>query len=302
MKHIFVVNPASGRENATEFVDHSIEEFGSNLDFIMYVTKRPGDAIEYIRNYCRTHREPVRFYACGGDGTLNEAVNGAAEFEHAAVGCIPCGSGNDFIKYYGDKSRFLDFEKQVSGREVPIDLIRVGGWFAINAVHFGFDSCVAELIPQLRRKKIIGGRFAYPTAVACSLVKGRHHECRVEVDGELLNEKGVLLLCTIANGKYVGGSYQCAPRSQNDDGELEVCVMLPMSIPRFISISKIYQQGKHLEDPRFDPYVRYRRGKSIHIQAPEGFIYSMDGEIIHDNDFFAEVVPNGTRFIVPSSM
>lgn len=300
MKHIFVVNPASGRVNATEFIDQKIESLKENLDFSMYVTKKPGDAIEYIRNYCREHQEPIRFYACGGDGTLNEVVNGAAEFDFAAVGCIPCGSGNDFIKYYGEKERFLDLEKQIAGKEVPIDLIRVGSWFAVNAVHFGFDSCVADLIPKLRRKKLIGGKLAYPTAVLKSLFTGMRHQCQIEVDGDLLNETEEILLCTIANGQYVGGSYKCAPLSKNDDGELEVCVMQPISIPKFISISNVYQAGKHLEDPRFKPFMRYKRGKTIHVQAPEGFIYSMDGEIVHENDFVVQVIPNAIRFVVPA--
>lgn len=302
MKHIFVVNPASGHVNATELIDHKIESLKDSLNYAMYVTKKPGDAIEYIRNYCREHQEPVRFYACGGDGTLNEVVNGAAEFEHAAVGCVPCGSGNDFVKYYGDKEAFLDIDRQIAGREVPIDLIRVGSWFAINAVHFGFDSCVADLIPKLRRHKFIGGRLAYPVAVAKSLFTGMHHTCVIEVDGERLNESDDILLCTIANGRYVGGSYRCAPFSKNDDGLLEVCAMLPVSIPKFIRIAPVYQRGEHFDDPRFESIRRYKRGKLVHISAPEGFIYAMDGEIVHGNDFTVEIVPNAIRFVVPDGI
>ena len=299
MKHIFIVNPASGRENSTDFIKQKIREKCTDQNCEMYVTQYPGDATDYIRDYCSTHKNPVRFYACGGDGTLNEVANGAAEFEFASIGCVPCGSGNDFIKYYGNKQNFLDLERQISGKEVPIDLIRVGKHYAINAVHFGFDSCVADLIPKLRRKKLIGGKLAYPTAVAMSLFNGTRHVCRVEVDGELLNEKEELLLCTIANGQYVGGSYRCAPRSKNDDGELEVCVMQPISIFKFVSFSNVYKEGNHLDDERFKPFMRYKKGKSIHVQAPVGFFYSLDGEIVHENDFTAEVIPSATRFIVP---
>ncbi len=299
MKHIFIVNPASGKENSTDIIKSELEKLGSDVDWEVYVTQSPGDATQYIRQHCEAHREPVRFYACGGDGTLHEAANGIVGYAFASLGCVPRGSGNDFVKYYGEKAIFLDLKKQISGRTVSIDLIRVGARYAINAVHFGFDSCVADLIPKLRRNKLIGGRLAYPMAVAKSLMTGMRHQCCVEVEGELLNEAKEMLLCTIANGQYVGGSYRCAPKSKNDDGEIEVCVMQPISVLKFLHIAGVYQAGKHFEDARFESFMRYRRGKKIHVMAPEGFVYWMDGEIIEGNDFVAEVVPGAIQFIVP---
>lgn len=301
MKHIFIVNPASGKENSTEEIKRQLAKLDSDVDWELYVTKSPGDATQYIKKYCEEHRDPVRFYACGGDGTLHEAANGIVGHDFAALGCVPCGSGNDFVKYYGDKAPFLDMKKQVSGRAVSIDLIKVGERYAINAVHFGFDSCVADLIPKYRRNRFIGGKLAYPMAVGKSLLTGMRHQCCVEVEGELLNEAKEMLLCTIANGQYVGGSYRCAPKSKNDDGELEVCVMQPISVIKFLMIAGVYQAGKHFEDPRFT-FMRYKRGKNIHVTAPEGFIYSMDGEIIEGNDFVAEVVPGAIQFIVPEGI
>ena len=301
MKHIFIVNPASGKENSTEEIKRQLAKLDSDVDWELYVTKSPGDATQYIKKYCEEHRDPVRFYACGGDGTLHEAANGIVGHDFAALGCVPCGSGNDFVKYYGDKAPFLDMKKQVSGRAVSIDLIKVGERYAINAVHFGFDSCVADLIPKYRRNRFIGVKLAYPMAVGKSLLTGMRHQCCVEVEGELLNEAKEMLLCTIANGQYVGGSYRCAPKSKNDDGELEVCVMQPISVIKFLMIAGVYQAGKHFEDPRFT-FMRYKRGKNIHVTAPEGFIYSMDGEIIEGNDFVAEVVPGAIQFIVPEGI
>ena len=297
MKHIFIINPASGKENATEFVQQKVAEV--QVEHEIYITKAPGDAIQYIKNHCTNDTQPVRFYACGGDGTLNEVVNGATEFDFASVGCIPCGSGNDFIKYYGGKEPFLDLKAQVNGTDTPIDLIRVKDKYAINAVHFGFDSCVANLITKLRRVPVIGGKHVYPFSVFIGLIIGMYHRCKVEVDGECLNPKGSILLCTIANGQYVGGSYRCAPRSRNDDALLEVCLFKPLSHIRFAQMMKSYQAGTHLDEPAYRPYFEYKQGKSVHITAPSGFIFSMDGEIVHDNDFVVEIMPRQLKFIVP---
>ena len=301
MKHIFMINPAAGKENSYEEIRAALDALETPVDYELYETQAPGDATTYVREYCRTHSEPTRFYACGGDGTLNEVVNGVVGFEHAALGCYPCGSGNDFVKYYGGKRVFLNIKELVEAPDEYIDLMRVGDKYAINATHFGFDSCVARVMMNVRRKKLIGGRNAYTTGVVVGLVKGMKTECKVFADGELLNPKGRLLLCTIANGQYVGGSFRCAPRSVDNDGFLEVCLVHPISHFTFFRLVGDYTKGTHLGNPKFEKYLEYRRAKSVEIEAPEGFVYSFDGELIPQNKFKVEVVHKAIRFAVPVS-
>ena len=117
----------------------------------------------------------------------------------------------------------------------------------------------------------------------------------------MLNLDGKILLCTIANGQYVGGSFRCAPRSVNNDGMLEVCLVHPVSHVTFMRLIGEYTKGSHLDSPKFEKYIEYRRGHSIRIEAPEGFVYSFDGELIPDTDFTVEVVPSALRFAVPAS-
>ena len=301
MKHIFIINPAAGKNNSFDNIKKILELKKVEVDYELYETQAPGDATAYIRKYCTEHQEPVRFYACGGDGTLNEVVNGVVGFAHASMSCYPCGSGNDFVKYYGGKKVFWNLEELLDAPEEYIDLMRVGNKYAINATHFGFDSSVAETMMKVRRKKLIGGKNAYTTGVVVGLFKAMKNACRVSVDGELLNPDGNILLCTIANGQYVGGSFRCAPRSLDNDGQLEVCLVKPISIFTFINLIKVYTEGTHLDDDRFAKILEYRRGKKIEIDAPEGFIYSFDGELICQNHFTVEVVPNAIRFAVPKS-
>ena len=299
MKHIFIINPVAGKENHFETVQAALGRT-KNIDYELYQTRDVGDATTYIRERCTAEpNERFRFYACGGDGTLNEVVNGAVGFENAAVGCYPCGSGNDFVKYYGGKRVFYDLNSLLGAEEEYIDLIRVGDRYAINATHFGFDSCVANTMRNVRRKKVIGGSNAYTTGVVVGLFKAMKNRCRVTVDGELLNPNGTILLCTIANGQFVGGSFRCAPRSLNNDGMLEVCLVKPVSHVTFMRLIKYYTNGTHLDNPKFDKYLVYRRAKKVEIEAPEGFIYSLDGELIENPKFTVEVVPSAIRFAVP---
>ncbi len=299
MRHVFIINPAAGKENAEEKILSGLRDLTENVDYEIYTTSGVGDATEYVRDYCSTYREPVRFYACGGDGTINEVANGLVGFPHASMGCYPCGSGNDFVKYYGGKKHFLNIPALIRAEEEPIDLMRIGDKYAINATHFGFDSSVASVMEDVRRKKVIGGKNAYTTGIVVSLFKAMKNSCKVTADGELLNPKGKLLLCTIANGQYVGGAFRCAPRSSNSDGLLEVCLVHPVSRVKFLSLIKYYTEGTHLSDSKFDKVLEYRRAKSVHVEAPEGFIYALDGELIENNDFTVEVVPEAIRFAVP---
>ena len=190
-------------------------------------------------------------------------------------------------------------ETLLTAPEEEIDLIRVGDKYAINATHFGFDSCVASVMNSVRHKKIIGGNNAYKTGVIVALVKAMKNACTVVADGKLLNPKEKILLCTIANGQYVGGSYKCAPRSSNRDGLLEVCLVHPISRLTFVKLMKSYQNGTHLDDPRFTSHIVYCRASSISITAPDGFVYSMDGELYGQNRFTVEVAPRTIRFAVP---
>lgn len=296
MKHIFILNPNAGKGTVVETLTERLS--GSNFDWEVYTTKAPGDSIRFIREWCDTHPEPVRFYACGGDGTIHEVANGIYGYPQASMSCYPVGSGNDFVKYYGGRERFLNPVALCSAPEVSIDLIKVNDYYAINACHFGLDSCVASMMDKLRHKKILGGKRAYPLSVAYAFFKGMRHRATITVDGELVCDTD-FLLCTAANGTHVGGSYRCAPHSDNQDGLMEFCLIRRLSRFRFLSVINKYKSGTHLEYPGLQKYIVYRRCKTIHVTAPEGFRISLDGEVHKMPEFTAEIIPSAIRFAVP---
>ena len=303
MKHIFIINPAAGAHGATDELRRELSEIGTEYDWEIYQTKAPRDATEYVK--ARAAADPrtvLRFYACGGDGTLNEVVNGAVGFPNVSVSCYACGSGNDFVKVYGGLERFRDVRGLLSAEEEAIDLIRVGDKYSINVTNFGFDTCVAKTMTAVRRKRIIGGKNAYTTGIVKAIFSAMNNKCVVEADGEVLNPKERMLLCTVSNGQYVGGSFRCAPKSSNKDGELEVCLFKPVSLFRFLKLLPVYTEGNHLDEEHLEklsPIMVYRRAKSIRVTAPEGFAYTLDGEIVEENEFVMEVVPAALRFAVP---
>lgn len=297
MKHIFVVNPAAGTADSTESIRDTLAAYDGKLEYEIYVTSGEKDATAFVKSRVAEGGE-LRFYACGGDGTVNEVASGLVGAKNASLAVYPVGSGNDFIKYYGTRDDFLDLDGLIEGEEEAIDVIRVGDRYSVNVCNFGFDTTVARTMIAVKHKKIIGGKRAYVTGVVTAVIKAMKNKCEVYADGEKLNEEK-LLLCTVANGKYVGGAFCCAPRSVNDDGFLEVCLVKPISRFKFIKILPVYTDGKHLDDERFRDDIIYRRAKKVEVVAPEGFCISLDGEIVENNRFTAEVVEKAIRFVVP---
>ncbi|MBE6600327.1 MAG: diacylglycerol kinase family lipid kinase [Ruminococcaceae bacterium] len=302
VKHILIINPNAGKGSAEDFLRTKLVEDGFEAEYEIYVTKAPRDATKYVKERCLAEpEETLRFYACGGDGTLNEVSAGAVGFKNAEVACYPCGSGNDYIKYYGTQNDF-SLARLKNGVAEAIDMISVNGRYAINACHFGFDSFVAQKMAKLRRRAVIGGKNAYNTAVAMGLFGAMNNDYTVEVDGEILNPQGRMLLCTVANGGYVGGGYHCAPRSDNSDGLLEVCFVKPISIPRFLSLMTAYRNGEHLDDPRFEKYIEYRRAKTVRVTSHRPMPVSLDGEVEVYSDFTVTVESRPVNFVVPEGL
>ena len=300
MQTVFIVNPAAGQPGTREAVEKALLALHAPVAYEIYETTGPGDATRYVAAYASAHPETdVRFVACGGDGTLNEVVCGAVGHGNVSVTCYPCGSGNDFVKYYGGKDKFTDIGKLVAAPDRRIDLMRVNDTYSINVVNFGFDTCVCQTMINVRRKPLIGGKNAYTTGVVTALIKAMRTRCKITVDGAVIND-GDMLLCTIANGHYVGGAFKCAPKSSNEDGLLDICKVAPIKRLRFPKLLGPYSAGKHLdEDSGFSDVITYLRGKRVEIDADDKFAVSVDGEIVTSPHFEIEILPGALRFGVP---
>lgn len=297
MKYVFIINPKSGKNELKDNLLEELKKYENKLDYEIYFTKEEKDATKYVDEYCSKCLEGVVFVSCGGDGTLNEVVSGAIKHKNAIVTCYPCGSGNDFVKVYG-KEKFLNLDNLLNGLETKIDVMKVNDKYSVNVTNFGFDAAVCDIANKVRRKKIIGGKRSYTTGIIGAIFTGRKTKCKVIADNEILAESKILL-STVANGKYVGGAYLCAPYSNNEDGLLEVSVIKPISLFKFISLIKPYKKGLHLENSKLKKIIKYRRVKKVIIEAKEGFKICLDGEIYTGNYFEIENMQQVLRFLKP---
>ncbi len=294
MKHIFVVNTYAGKAQAKEEIERLL--CGFEGEYELHYTKAPKDATEFVRERCaRSEGETLRFYACGGDGTAKEVVEGMLGHDNAELTIVPLGSGNDFVKYYGGASEFFDLNKLKNAPSDYVDIIKVNGEYCLNVCNFGFESYVAKTMHEVRHKKIIGGKMSYTTGIVKALMFAMKNKADIYVDGEKIID-GSYLLCTVANGRYVGGGYMCAPRSLDNDGLLEVCAVKPVSRFFIVRLINIYKEGKHLDDPRFKDIVIYREGKCVEVRSDKPITIALDGELVDACNFKCEVIPKAIKF------
>lgn len=297
IKHIFIINPCAGGADHSRAIADEVSQL--TIDTEIYITQGTKDATHYVDDYCRQHpNETARFCACGGDGTLNEVVSGAISHKGAEVTCYPCGSGNDYVKYF-EGVDFHDLKALSEAPTVAVDVMRVNGErYGLNTLNYGFEAEVCRAMEEVRRKPFLGGRMSYTTGIARSLFTGRHNPCRITVDGEPWQE-GDLLLASLANGRYEGGGFLSAPRSMNDDGMLEITAIRPISIARFASIIGYYKRGEHLDRPNLQDILSYRRGRYVTIEHELPFYIGIDGELLQGTRFEVENLHQALRFAVP---
>lgn len=295
MKHIFIINPHAGEHNSYEPTVNALKPFMESYDIEIHKTGHQKDATEFIKEYLQSHStEEVRFYSAGGDGTLNEVVNGVIGFKNASISVYPSGSGNDFVKSLPTPLGYLDFEKLLNAENKKIDVLSINDeLYCVNVCNFGFDAIVAQTANELKLK---GKNNAYTKGIIKALFNGMKNNITVEVDGKVLNPQGKMLLANAANGAYYGGKYKCAPNYVLDDGLIEVCLVNPVSVPTFLKLVKQYELGNHLTDERFKKYVVYTRGKTVKMHSNKPFVVSIDGEIITGTDFTVKILEKSLNF------
>lgn len=110
-----------------------------------------------------------------------------------------------------------------------------------------------------------------------------------------MNNKS-MLLCTLANGQYVGGQFHCAPKSKYNDGLIDVCLVDKISLFRFLKVLKSYTNGKHLDNNKYEKFIHYKQCKSVKISSPKDFYICLDGEMVFGNNFEVKICKGAVNF------
>ena len=158
MKTFFIVNPKAGQGKKSEELCRKIREVSPESEIVF--TKKKGDAGKIAKDICKNLKgEEVRIYACGGDGTFCDTVNGVIGYENVSVGVVPVGTGNDFLKNFGNERVFKDLKAQLSGNVKKCDAIKITdesgkNLYCANMINIGFDCNVADKAASLKKKRL----------------------------------------------------------------------------------------------------------------------------------------------------
>lgn len=312
MEHVFIINPVAGKGTGAHGLQQQIEGVMTDLGqpYEIYVTQFPGDGEQYTARRCRQHEaacrqapqsdeSKLRFYACGGDGTLNEVANGVAgcSLEQVSITVYPCGTGNDFIKNFSTAAKFTDLRALVFAKDRKIDLLKINQRYAINVCNIGFDAEIAYHMNKFKKLPFVQGSMAYTISIFYCLLKKTWYPFDLEIDGKSMN--GDYLLTALANGRYYGGAYQAAPKAEVSDGFIDYIGVLKMSRFKMLSVLRLYKEGLHLDSPKIKDLIQYSKCRQLTLQSKEPVPVSLDGDIIQTSRVHAELVPGIINFAVP---
>ena len=296
MKHLFIINPIAGKSTDPESLSAKIREAmtGSSDELEIYVTKAPMDATEKVRAEAEKG-QPLRVYACGGDGTLNECANGAAGFPNVAITHYACGSGNDFLRMFGsDTALFSDLKALINGKTSPIDLIDVCGRKSINICSLGFDARVGIGVHDYTKYPFISGTLGYVVSLLVHFVKGINRPLKIKLDGQEMN--GEFALVCACNGRYYGGGFNPVPEAEPDDGLMDVLIVKKVSRLLFLLLIGKYAKGRYSE---LSSYISHYRCTEIAFESDDELAVNVDGEALFSKTPAFRMEPGAINFIFP---
>ena len=309
MKKLFVINPMAGKgTDALSFaaeINKVAEEL--NEDVEVYITKEVGDARRFVREYLNENGA-TRIIACGGDGTLGEVLNGAANFPDCEIGVIPRGTGNDFCRNFVGDLEFENIAAQIKGECIKCDAIAYrtfteeGTFSGVcgNMFNIGFDCNVADMTRSMKKNAFISGSFAYIYSIFANLIKKKGANLLVELDGKEVH-RGPLLLSSIANGCFCGGGIKSNPLASLDDGLMSVNIINNVSRLRLLTLLPHYMKGTHINLKNIEKIIINQDCEKAVITPLDGTMrLCIDGEICDAGRTEFEVLPGAVNFVLPS--
>ena len=312
MRYLFILNPAAGKQDCTVQLIPQLQQAAVRAGIPVNAvatckTEYAGHAKALARAAAEEAAkagEQLHIWTAGGDGTLVEALTGVQGFANAAVGCLPYGSGNDFLRTYGTREEFTDLDAQLAGGEVTIDTMQTNLGLSATICAAGLDAQVAYGIPKFRRIPLCGGEMAYVLSIVEQLCGHIGRRVEYTIDGETLDVD--CLMCAICNGRTYGGGFCAAPEAQPDDGWLDVYIIHKVSRVTIAKLLGMYKSGKHFQNGQLvraaEPYFIYRRAKQVSLRAADGrgpIVATADGECAPKEQITVQVQPLAGRILLP---
>lgn len=298
MKTYFLVNPIAGRGRGRKMIEPISEMIkGYPEQFELYVTECRGDATKFAQSIRNTKSVLLCF---GGDGTLNEIINGLGAYSEVILSIFPIGSGNDFARSVNQKLSISEIVRKVSDPKFEnIDIgqvkFKINGnltiHYFLNSCGIGFDALSAYYSNQ---KSILRGLPLYLKAVFNSLVKYQPFFFEAYIDA---NPKisGLKMMISIGNGKTSGGGFYLTPKAQIADGLLDIAIAEHLNLLKILVLLPRAINGDYINTQ----YVKYLKFKKASFCIEPGNYIHTDGEVLSKSvkEFEIEIIKSSLKIL-----
>lgn len=276
MNYIFIINPQSGKKKGI-YIGKVIDEYlkDKNINYKIHYTTEKNEATVIASRY-RNPNDIV--YCLGGDGTLNEVVNGLAN-SSSYLSIIPSGSGNDFYKVY------KNFEGDY------IDLGLVNDRYFINIATLGLDAIMASDANILKEHNI-PNNLVYPLSIIKNYLGLKSFNATIDRN---LSEFTIFAIC---NGSYYGGGYNIAPNAVLNDGYFDVIEVEKLNRFQVLKLIMKLKKEKHLEQAG----VHYYTTDKLIVESKIPLLCNIDGEIIENDLFEFTMRPKSLKILKEDSL
>jgi diacylglycerol kinase (ATP) len=291
VKPFVIFNPVAGSVKNADAILSQLQRLDPAA---VRLTRTGGDAERFASEAIR--KKCSYIVTAGGDGTLNEVVNGIGRrAREACVGILPLGTGNDFARTLGLPATVAEnIEILLSGKTAAIDIVRVRSdhtRYFVNVSAGGFSGIVDEkLTPEIKRT---WGPLAYVRSAAAALSELHAYRARLVFDDK--EEVSIdLYNVVIGNGRFVAGGLPIAPDADLRDGLLDVVLIPKRPAPEIALLAAEILLGKHLRSKA----IIFRRAKKIAVRSRPGMCFNADGELVGNGPAVFQIVPRALNFVV----
>ena len=298
MKYIFIINPAAGKGTGQKALIAQIPQLLPAEQYEIYYTTGPGDGQRFAADCVKNNKgiTDITLFACGGDGTLFEVINGVNG--QVPVGVIPCGRGNDFVKNIITQQNLSDLSVHLNGKTVPLDLIRCNGNLVSNVCNIGFDANIAHNMNRFKHLPLVSGKAAYLLSAVYCFFHRLDYPMTIQVDDQP-PITGNFLFALLANGQIYGGSFRGAPLASVCDGLLDVCFCQKVPRLTLLRFLRPFQSGTYLQNRTCQSFIQYRKCRKIRINLHQPTITGYDGNITSTTIMDAALLPAAMQLLIP---
>ncbi len=278
MKYYFIINPNSGKRQLGD-LESKIHQacIKRDIPYEVLYTKMPGDGRRLAKKI--SDSEECTVFSVGGDGNLNDVLNGVIGSENKILGNIPYGSGNDYDR------ALRNYEEQYVLSDVGV----INGRHFINVACLGLDADVANNLDKTKNRKWIPVKQRYNASLVYTFSKYKSKKVKIQI-GDFSSDLELTILA-VGNGQYYGGGYRIAPQALVDDGVFDIYVIEKMPKAKILGLFAKLIRGTHEKSPKVKKY----RNEKLLVDCQEPYVFNVDGEMIQGSHFEITMKKNAVK-------